>query len=68
VILEGRTGNTWTKLAGHPTRQSSDTADYPAVTINTSPNAPSVDAVRISFAVIEDKQRLIIPEIELWTR
>ncbi|MCK5805077.1 MAG: hypothetical protein KAI66_19745, partial [Lentisphaeria bacterium] len=61
-------GNTWTELARQPARQSPGTADYPATTLRTPANAPPFDAVRVRFAALADKQRLIIPEIELWGR
>ncbi|MBT7303985.1 MAG: hypothetical protein HN849_30915, partial [Victivallales bacterium] len=68
VSLEGRTGNTWVKLAEQPAQQSPDAADYPALTIRTAPDAPAIEALRIHFAARTGKQRLLIPEVELWAR
>lgn len=68
VSMAGRTGNTWTELGKQPAQQSPDTADYPGVTISIPANARLVDMLRVSFAALDDNQRLVIPEIELWAR
>jgi len=67
MTASGLVDGQWRALGSAEKRSVTDASDFPEVVIDLDDDAPPVQQLRIDLGERDEGQRLIIPEIEIWS-